>query len=387
MKTITLTILCAIMFVLCIVGCKSDDDTIVTVTEEKVDPEPEISPDTLNTKGDTLKLPKVMAWWSSFNSIATPLDAAPEDIDMVHLFVLDLDARPEVALDSTHFLMHGFTWDKILSQARTLQSKGIKVLVSLMGGRGDGKNDTGKALEYGFPPTVYQKPFGFGAIKDPETYARVIKRKVIDEWGLDGLDLDIEEDYAAPVHAYNHTFNRDSTALTMDQPKSVSNAANFIKALGKYFGPQSGTDKLLVVDRGPYPGDLVPEVHEYFNHVIMQAYNWYDYTSINKAQQRYAKYFDSEDMFFTITASRSPNLWDENPKLYSGFYFQGAAKTREEAEDAVYKYAKIKVPSGKTEGDSILINTGMYQLSGDASFGYPLYKAMRKAQQEEASKE
>ena len=47
----------------------------------------------------------------------------------------------------------------------------------------------------------------------------------------------------------------------------------FVDELGKYFGPKSGTGKLLVIDGEPQSITGRPEVGLYFDYFIIQAYN------------------------------------------------------------------------------------------------------------------
>ena len=45
----------------------------------------------------------------------------------------------------------------------------------------------------------------------------------------------------------------------------------FVKALGKYIGPKSGTRNLLIIDGVPY--HLKQGLAEYFNYGVVQSYN------------------------------------------------------------------------------------------------------------------
>lgn len=319
---------------------------------------------------------KIMAWWGGFNSIKMPLDSVPDGVDQVHLFLIDLDARPEVALDTTHITMQqGFTWDTILAQAHRLQHRGIKVIATIMGQRGSGA----KGEKYEIPPSAYPKAFAFGAITDPETFAATIKKRVIDDWQLDGIDLDVEDGYGGEAAAYNVELNQDSSAYTISTPSpdNITRSAAFFAALGKYFGPKSGSGKLFVIDRGPKPGYIVAATYPYFDQVVMQAYNWYDSARIVKAYQRYAAYFSADQLFFTLNASRAPDGWDENPELVTGGFHQyGAVNKAVMIADSL---GHIKLP-----GQSGTINTGEYQIAGDGSLGFPILKALLKAKNNNA---
>ncbi|WP_287827356.1 glycoside hydrolase family 18 [Bacteroides sp.] len=84
-------------------------------------------------------------------------------------------------------------------------------------------------------------------------YARAFADSV-NQSGLDGFDIDHEPNYGGAGNLASH---RDRMHI-------------FISELGKYFGPKSGTDKLLVIDGEPQ--SLAPESGEYLNYFIVQAY-------------------------------------------------------------------------------------------------------------------
>ena len=47
----------------------------------------------------------------------------------------------------------------------------------------------------------------------------------------------------------------------------------FVDELGKYFGPKSGTGKLLLIDGEPQSITSRPEIGHYFDYFVIQAYN------------------------------------------------------------------------------------------------------------------
>lgn len=51
----------------------------------------------------------------------------------------------------------------------------------------------------------------------------------------------------------------------------MDNMEMFVKALGKYIGPKSGTRNLLIIDGVPY--HLKQGLAEYFNYGVVQSYN------------------------------------------------------------------------------------------------------------------
>lgn len=76
----------------------------------------------------------------------------------------------------------------------------------------------------------------------------------IDKYGYDGFDYDYEPHYGS---SGNISGNAEGERV-------------FIETLGKRLGPQSGTDKMLVIDGEPQ--SINKELGAYFNYFIVQAY-------------------------------------------------------------------------------------------------------------------
>ena len=76
----------------------------------------------------------------------------------------------------------------------------------------------------------------------------------IDKYGYDGFDYDYEPHYGSPGNISGRP-----------EAEKV-----FIEELGKRIGRKSGTQKLLVIDGEPQ--SINPEVGDYFNYFIVQAY-------------------------------------------------------------------------------------------------------------------
>ncbi|WP_163358052.1 glycoside hydrolase family 18 [Dysgonomonas sp. 25] len=86
-----------------------------------------------------------------------------------------------------------------------------------------------------------------GAIRK---YARAIV-DTLEALNYDGFDIDYE--------VFNGTITNNNSYINM-----------FIDELGKYLGPQSGTDKLLIIDG--YINRVLPETADRFNWYVVQAY-------------------------------------------------------------------------------------------------------------------
>lgn len=87
-------------------------------------------------------------------------------------------------------------------------------------------------------------------------YAKAIV-DTLDTYGYDGFDIDYE-----PV----------AGPYTGNIVETDEHLFYFIDELGKYLGPKSGTERLLVIDGEPQRITDKPEIGTYFNYFIIQAY-------------------------------------------------------------------------------------------------------------------
>ena len=104
-------------------------------------------------------------------------------------------------------------------------------------------------------------------------------------YGYQGIDLDYEPGYQDPAGG---PFTGPLVGPTNVYPNYRDNMEIFVKKLGEFIGPKSGTDKLLIIDGVPY--DVKPELAEYFNYGVVQAYisrSYYDLQNrFNRAAAR-----------------------------------------------------------------------------------------------------
>lgn len=148
-------------------------------------------------------VPKFMAYWLPYagNDDEMALRDIPSSVNVLALFAGGIHPDTGSAALDIGLAVSGprKDWDKIIDTAHLLQAKGTKVILSLF------VNDWTKA-----PASL-----------DYDAFARAVKKKVLDEWKLDGIDLDIEGN---PVNA---------------------NTYKAVNSLAKYFGPSSGTTAIL----------------------------------------------------------------------------------------------------------------------------------------------
>ena len=100
-------------------------------------------------------------------------------------------------------------------------------------------------------------------------------------YGYQGIDLDYEPGYQDPAGG---PFTGPLVGPTNVYPNYRDNMEIFVKKLGEFIGPKSGTDKLLIIDGVPY--DVKPELAEYFNYGVVQAYNSRSYYDLQNRFNR-----------------------------------------------------------------------------------------------------
>ena len=97
-----------------------------------------------------------------------------------------------------------------------------------------------------------------------QAYARSLV-DIMNKYGYDGIDLDYEPGYGG-------------SGPLVSWPGHYDNMEIFVKELGKYCGPKSGTDKLLIIDGVPY--HLKEGLCDWFDYGVVQAYNSYSYRDL-----------------------------------------------------------------------------------------------------------
>ena len=116
-------------------------------------------------------------------------------------------------------------------------------------------------------------------------------------YGYQGIDLDYEPGYQAPAGG---PFTGPLVGPTNVYPNYRDNMEIFVKKLGEFIGPKSGTDKLLIIDGVPY--DVKPELAEYFNYGVVQAYNSRSYYDLqNRFNRAAARGWKPEQYIFAET--------------------------------------------------------------------------------------
>ena len=96
-------------------------------------------------------------------------------------------------------------------------------------------------------------------------------------YGYQGIDLDYEPGYQDPAGG---PFTGPLVGPLNVYPNYRDNMEIFVKKLGEFIGPKSGTSNLLIIDGVPF--DVKPELAEYFNYGVVQAYNSSSYADLQR---------------------------------------------------------------------------------------------------------
>ncbi|MCI7071506.1 glycoside hydrolase family 18 [Bacteroides pyogenes] len=104
------------------------------------------------------------------------------------------------------------------------------------------------------------------------------------KYGYQGIDLDYEPGYVEPGGG---VFNGPLVGPSYQWPNYMDNMEIFVKKLGEFLGPKSGTRNLLIIDGVPF--HLKPGLAEYFNYGVVQSYNSGSYIDLQNRFNNAAK--------------------------------------------------------------------------------------------------
>ncbi len=208
--------------------------------------------------------PLFVTYWLGFANNGLRLEAIPAGIDVVHLFLLNL--WPQTALDHGYIAGDGISWDEILAGARTLQDRGTKVVATLM--------------------STAEPPCAWNLLEDPEGFAAQVHELVVNRWGLDGIDIDPE-------------MTRNGVGAPPNE--------RFIQVIGeleRYFGPTSGTGKLMSYVSYELDLDrtLLERKHTAFDYVSLMGYFW-PMTEMIAQFKDYAAIVGPEKLLYGVSAA------------------------------------------------------------------------------------
>ena len=204
--------------------------------------------------------PLFVAYWLGYDNQNMAVSDLPSYVDVVDLFLINLN--PDTTLSTNYITSNGMSWQDILTGAQALQKNGTRVLASIM--------------------STQNPHISWNTIADPATFASQVKSIVVDTWGLDGIDIDPEIDKGV---APNDTF------------------IQVVKELSSYFGPNSGTGKMMTYASFDLDldGALLKQVGASFDYVGLMGYFW-NFGQMKSEFKRYAKIMGDENVLLGVAA-------------------------------------------------------------------------------------
>lgn len=190
----------------------------------------------------------------------------------------------------------------------------------------------------------------------------------LDYYGLSGMDIDYE------TAEYGGKLCRSSQYFTW-----------FVEEMGKYIGPQSGTDKIFILDG--YLESLVNKetLHKYFNWYVTQAYTWGSTYGDSMLEGRLTMYYNAYSSWYSLEEFTKKLIVTENLEsaidcLNGGYYWRCDETGGIWDKDLMPSYmgfASWQPDNGFRKG-----GFGAYKFSGERS-NNPPYKWLRKAIQQQ----
>lgn len=187
-------------------------------------------------------------------------------------------------------------------------------------------------------------------------------------YGLSGMDIDYE------TSEYGGKLCRSSQYFTW-----------FVEEMGKYIGPQSGTDKIFVLDG--YLESLVNKetLHKYFDWYVTQAYTWGSTYGDSMLEGRLSMYYNAYSSWYSLEEFTNKLIVTENLEsaidcLNGGYYWKCDelnAVWDKSIMPSLMGFASWQPDNGFRKG-----GFGAYKFSGERS-NNPPYKWMRKAIQQQ----
>jgi hypothetical protein len=140
-----------------------------------------------------------MGYWLGYVEGGAPLQATPASVGIVALAFAVTSPGPDGDTITLDFLTSQHSAEEIRAGVKALQARGVKVVMSING-----------------KPNWAGHAGGWDNL-DPTAFAANVKAIVVDQWGLDGVDLDNEagsvvpgENFVQVVKALRHALGPDA---------------------------------------------------------------------------------------------------------------------------------------------------------------------------------
>jgi len=210
-----------------------------------------------------------LAYWLGFIPGQATLEDTPDGVAVVALAFAVTAPEPNGDSITLDFLEKDHGEAEIRAGARALQARGIKVVMSING------NPNWPGHEGGWDNL------------DPQQFAANVKAIVVDDWGLDGVDLDNEASYTP-----------------------TQNFADVIAALREAFGAEALIT--LPVYMGSQRDAYLAQAKDSISFVSTMAY-WYDFDGQISMFDDYASLVGPEKVAIGVANAANPGQntpWD-----------------------------------------------------------------------------
>lgn len=206
-------------------------------------------------------------WSANTSSMINFLESVPDSVDVISIWG-DYRGLTKKQLDDLRFVQN---------------VKGTRVSFTVFAHRIPDEFMSGEKKEIATPEGI-------------EAYAKSLVDTMY-KYGYQGIDLDYEPGY---MEFPGVPFTGPLVGPLNVWPDYMNNMEIFVKALGKYIGPKSGTTDLLIIDGVPY--HLKDGLAEYFNYGVVQSYNSPGFTDLQtRFNSAAAKGWLPEQYVFTET--------------------------------------------------------------------------------------
>lgn len=204
-----------------------------------------------------------MGYWLGYAQGGAPLEATPASVSIVALAFAVTSPGPDGDTIALEFLTSQHSAEEIRAGAKALQARGVKVLMAING-----------------KPNWAGHAGGWDNL-DPEAFAANVKAIVVDQWGLDGVDLDNEAGNVIPGESF----------------------VQVVKALRRALGPEALVT--LPVYMGPQRDAYLSQVKDDISFVSTMGY-WSSFDIQIMRFNRYAALVGPEKVAIGVADHANP---------------------------------------------------------------------------------
>jgi len=200
---------------------------------------------------------RFVTYWLGYANQGMELSAVPSEIGYVNLFLIGLN--PTTTVGTNYISSDGYSFDQILDWAHQLQARGQKVMASLMS----------------------NSSLTWNEIPDPSAFAQSLAEIVLEQWGLDGVDIDPE------------------------QSEGIAPNSTFISVVQE-IRAAFGSDKIVSYVSYVYDNDsaLLKACASALDYVSLMGYFW-SFDEMVRQFQTYTQVVDPANLLYGVSPSQT----------------------------------------------------------------------------------